>query len=114
VFTTPPIVTIGARPADTTPETSVWVDARLDEIPRFTTDELGDGFLTIAVDRSTHAVVGAHGIGARFDELAAALVTAIDGRVPVERLARSMWPFPTVGEILGLVYSRAASSLNGS
>jgi dihydrolipoamide dehydrogenase len=114
VFTTPPIVTVGARPADTTPEASVWVDARLDEIPRATTDELGDGFLTIAVERSTHAVVGAHGIGARFDELAAALVTAIDGRIPVEQLARSMWPFPTVGEILGLTYSRAASSLSGS
>lgn len=114
VFTTPPIVTIGVRPADTTPATSVWVDARLDEIPRALTDELGDGFLTIAVDRSTHAVVGAHGIGARFDELAAALVTAIDGRIPVEQLARSMWPFPTVGEILGLVYSRAATSSSGS
>jgi len=114
VFTTPPIVTIGARPADTTPGKSVWVEARLDEIPRATTDELGDGFLTIAVDRSTHAVVGAHGIGARFDELAAALVTAIDGRIPVEQLARSMWPFPTVGEILGLVYSRAAASSSGS
>jgi pyruvate/2-oxoglutarate dehydrogenase complex dihydrolipoamide dehydrogenase (E3) component len=114
VFTAPPIVTIGARPADTTPAESLWIDARLGEIPRATTDELGDGFLTIAVDRSTHAVVGAHGIGARFDELAAALVTAIDGRIPVERLARSMWPFPTVGEILGLVYSRAASSLDES
>jgi pyruvate/2-oxoglutarate dehydrogenase complex dihydrolipoamide dehydrogenase (E3) component len=114
VFTSPPIVTIGARPADTTTEESVWVEARLDEIPRATTDELGDGFLAIAVDRSTHTVVGAHGIGARFDELAAALVTAIDGRIPVEQLARSMWAFPTVGEILGLVYSRAASSVSGS
>ena len=114
VFTTPPIVSIGARPEDTPPGASVWVDARLREVPRATTDELGDGFLAIGVDRSTHAVVGAHGIGARFDELAAALVTAIDGRIPVEQLARSMWPFPTVGEILGLVYSRAASSLSES
>ena len=30
--------------------------------------------------------------------LAAALVTAIDGQLSVERLARSMWPFPSVGE----------------
>ena len=113
VFTTPPILTIGARPADTAPERALWVSARLSEIPRATTDELGDGFLAIAVDRSTHTVVGAHGIGARFDELAAALVTAIDARIPVEQLARSMWPFPTVGEILGVVYSRAVSSLRG-
>jgi dihydrolipoamide dehydrogenase len=114
VFTAPPIVTIGARPSDTTPERAVWVSARLREIPRATTDELGDGFLAIGVDRSTHTVVGAHGIGARFDDLAAALVTAIDGRIPVEQLARSMWPFPTVGEILGLAYSRAASALSAS
>lgn len=114
VFTSPPIVTVGARPCDLTPENAVWVSARLHEIPRATTDDLDDGFLSIAVDRSTHCVVGAHGIGVRFDELAAALVTAIDGRHPVERLARSMWPFPTIGEILGLVYSRAASALAGA
>ncbi|HUS43321.1 MAG TPA: hypothetical protein VMY16_11710, partial [Ilumatobacteraceae bacterium] len=91
-----------------------WVSARLHEVPRATTDELTDGFLAIGVDRSSRAVVGAHGIGDRFDELAAALVTAIDSRHPVEHLARSMWPFPTVGEILGLVYSRAASAVTES
>ena len=86
--------------------------ARIGDIARAITDELDDGFLAIAVDRSTHAPVGAHGIGAGFDVLAAALVTAIDGRIPVEQLARSMWPFPSVGEILGVVYSRAASALS--
>jgi dihydrolipoamide dehydrogenase len=114
VFTSPPIVTIGVRPDDTSPERTLWVSARLRELPRAITDELGDGFLAIAVDRSTRTVVGAHGIGARFDELAAALVTAIDGGIPIERLARSMWPFPTVSEILGVVYSRAAAALNRS
>ena len=111
VFTDPPIVTVGARPKDPAANDSVWVSARLDEVPRATTDDLTDGFLAIGVDRSSHAVIGAHGIGDRFDELAAALVTAIDGRHPVERLARSMWPFPTVSEILGLVYSRASSAV---
>jgi len=114
VFTDPPIVTVGARPKDSAAGNSVWVSARLHEVPRATTDELTDGFLAIGVDRSSRAVVGAHGIGDRFDELAAALVTAIDSRHPVEHLARSMWPFPTVGEILGLVYSRAASAVTES
>ncbi len=114
VFTDPPILTIGPRPAELSDADVCWVSARMNEIARWTTDELGDGFLTIAVDRSTHTVVAAHGIGARFDELAAALVTAIDGHVSVDRLAKSMWPFPSVGEILGVVYSRAAEAVASS
>lgn len=112
VFTDPPILTIGPTPADDSSETLMWSAARVGEIPRATTDELEDGYLTIGVDRSTQAVVAAHGIGAGFDELAAALVTAIDGQLPVDRLARSMWPFPSIGEILGVAYSRAVDSLD--
>ena len=96
------------------PTTSCGRPRASGEVPRATTDELVDGFLAIAVDRTTHAIVGAHGIGADFDVLAAALVTAIDSRIPVEQLARSMWPFPSVGEILGVVYSRASASLGDS
>ena len=110
VFTDPPIVTIGPVPA-ALGDTVLWESARLSEVPRATTDELVDGLLTIAVDRSTGAIVAAHGVGANFDVLAAALVTAIDARTPVDQLARSMWPFPTIGELLGLVYSRASESL---
>ncbi len=113
VFTDPPILTMGAKPTDERGKSAFWVSARMSELPRTITDELGDGFLTIGVDREGRHVVGAHGIGAGFDQLAAALVTAIDGAVPVERLAQSMWPFPSVGEILGLVYSRAASESSG-
>ncbi len=105
VFTDPPILTIGPTPAQLSDDDVLWSTARLSETPRWTTDELVDGFLAIAVDRESHTVVAAHGIGAGFDDLAAALVTAIDGDLTVDRLARSMWPFPTVGEILGVVYS---------
>jgi dihydrolipoamide dehydrogenase len=110
VFTDPPILTIGPTPGDLD-ETVLWESARLSEIPRAITDEFGDGLLVIGVDRSTRAIVAAHGIGAHFDVLAAAIVTAIDADVTVDQLARSMWPFPTVGELLGLVYSRASASL---
>jgi dihydrolipoamide dehydrogenase len=111
VFTDPPIVTIGPNPSELG-DGVVWVSARLSEIARWTTDELVDGFLAIAVDPATHAVVAAHGIGADFDVLAAALVGAIDTGTPVERLARSMFPFPTIGELLGVLYSRASASLS--
>ncbi len=110
VFTDPPVITIGPVP-DAFGDEVMWATARLSEIARSTTDNLTDGFLAIAVDRSTRAVVAAHGIGSGFDILAAALVTAIDTAVPVDRLARSIQPFPTVGEILGVIYSRASASL---
>ena len=112
IFTSPPVMTIGPTPAQFGEEV-VWVHARLSEIARWTTDSLDDGYLTVAVDRSSRCVVAAHGAGARFDELAAAVVTAIDGCVPVDRLARSMWPFPTVGELLGPIYARALDALDG-
>jgi pyruvate/2-oxoglutarate dehydrogenase complex dihydrolipoamide dehydrogenase (E3) component len=110
VFTDPPILTIGPTPGDLD-ETVLWESAHLSEVPRAITDEFGDGLLVIGVDRSTRVIVAAHGIGAHFDVLAAALVTAIDAEISVDQLARSMWPFPTVGELLGLVYSRASASL---
>ena len=114
VFTDPPILTIGPTHAALSDDDVLWSTAHLSETPRWTTDELVDGFLAIAVDRKSHTVVAAHGIGAGFDDLAAALVTAIDGGLTVDHLARSMWPFPSVGEILGVVYSRAAAALASS
>ena len=110
IFTDPPILTIGPTP-DALGDTVSWVSARLADVPRASTDELGDGYLTIAIDPSTRTIVAAHGVGAQFDVLAAALVTAIDAEIPVDQLARSMWPFPTLGELLGLLYSRAVESL---
>ncbi len=111
VFTDPPIITIGPLP-DALGDDVLWQCAELSEIPRSTTDDLSDGVLAIAVDRSTRTIVAAHGVGAGFDILAAALVTAIDARVPIDDLARSIWPFPTVGELLGLIYSRASAALD--
>jgi pyruvate/2-oxoglutarate dehydrogenase complex dihydrolipoamide dehydrogenase (E3) component len=110
IFTRPPVMMIGPTP-DEFGDDVVWVDARLSEVARWSTDALGDGFLTVAVDRTTRCVVAAHGAGERFDEVSAALVTAIDGRVPVDRLVMSMWPFPTVGELLGVVNRRALDAL---
>jgi pyruvate/2-oxoglutarate dehydrogenase complex dihydrolipoamide dehydrogenase (E3) component len=109
IFTRPPVIMIGPTPDEI--DDVVWVEARMSEVARWTTDSLGDGFLTVAVDPTTRCAVAAHGAGARFDELAAALITAIDGGVPVDVLHRSMWAFPTVGELLGLIYARAVDAL---
>lgn len=112
IFTRPPVMMVGPTPGELGDDV-MWVEARLSEVARWTTDSLGDGYLTVGVDPATRCVVAAHGAGARFDELAAALVTAIDGAVPVDRLAMSMWPFPTVGDLLGPIYQRARAALDG-
>jgi pyruvate/2-oxoglutarate dehydrogenase complex dihydrolipoamide dehydrogenase (E3) component len=104
---------VGPRPDDLVDADVVWVDARMADIARRTTDELGNGHLTIAVDRATRAVVAAHGAGARFDELAATLVMVIDAQTPVDRLAMSMIPFPTVSELLAVLFERAVKALDG-
>ncbi len=109
IFTSPPVITIGPTPDRI--DNPVWVSARMSEVARSTTDELGDGFLTVAFDPVDRCPVAAHGAGARFDEVSAALITAIDARVPAERLHRSMWPFPTVAELLGVIYARAVDAL---
>jgi pyruvate/2-oxoglutarate dehydrogenase complex dihydrolipoamide dehydrogenase (E3) component len=91
----------------------VWATVDLD-VPRAITDGLDDGFLAVAARRSTGTVVAAHGIGARFDELSHALVIAIDGCVPVETLTRTIQPFPTVGEVLGVAFADLAEQLGST
>jgi pyruvate/2-oxoglutarate dehydrogenase complex dihydrolipoamide dehydrogenase (E3) component len=110
IFTRPPVMTVGPTPSEL--DGVVWVEARMSEVARWSTDALGDGFLTVGFDPATRAAVAAHGAGARFDELSAALITAIDGGVPADRLHRSMWAFPTVSELLGLIFSRAVDALD--
>jgi pyruvate/2-oxoglutarate dehydrogenase complex dihydrolipoamide dehydrogenase (E3) component len=111
IFTRPPVIMIGPPPAELGDDVR-WVEARMSEIARWTTDALRDGFLSVAVDPATRCVVAAHGVGARFDELSAALIVAIDGGVPIDRLHRSMWAFPTVAELLGVIAARAVDALD--
>jgi pyruvate/2-oxoglutarate dehydrogenase complex dihydrolipoamide dehydrogenase (E3) component len=111
IFTRPPVMMIGPT-AEQLGDGVTWVEARMSEVARWSTDQLGDGYLTVAVDRNTRTVVAAHGAGARFDELAAALIIAIDGCIPIDRLVLSMWPFPTVSELLGPIFRRAQAALD--
>ena len=113
IFIDPPVIVVGEPWATLQDDDDiVWAEIPL-ETPRCTTDEHGEGFLAVAARRSTGCLVAANGIGARFDEIVHALVTAIDGGVPVERLAQTIQPFPTVGEILGQVYDDLRTQLRG-
>ena len=111
IFVDPPVLVVGPTWASLQDDDDiVWADVELDT-PRGSTDEHGEGFLAVAARRSTGCLVAANGIGARFDEIVHALVTAIDGEIPVHRLAQSIQPFPTVGEVLGQAYAALLAEL---
>ncbi len=112
IFLSPPGIVVGPTWADLQDDDDVvWAEIEL-ETPRSSTDEHGDGFLAVAARRSTGCLVAANGIGARFDEIIHAIVVAIDGEVPVSRLARTIQPFPTVGEILAQVFDSLVDQLD--
>lgn len=112
VFIRPPVLTVGPQWAELEDEDDI-VRVGIDvDTARHSTDELHTGFLALAARRSTGRLVAANGIGPRFDELTHALVIAIDGEVPVDRLRHTIQPFPTVGGILGEAFSRLADALD--
>ncbi len=111
VFIEPPVITVGPDWADLHDDPDVvWADVDVDT-PRTSTDEHPIGFLTLAARRSTGCLIGANGIGPRFDELTHALVIAVDGAVPVDRLRRTILSFPTVGGVLTEAFDRLADQL---
>jgi dihydrolipoamide dehydrogenase len=112
VFTDPPLIQVGPtqRALEGDPDV-VWATGRVADLARAVTDDLAEGFLTVAARRSTSSVVAAHGAGPRFEELVHALVIAVDGGVRIDRLAMSMHAFPTVGEILEPIFASLAREL---
>lgn len=112
VFIEPPVITVGPLWAALEDDDDVvWAEVEVDP-PRNSTDEHATGFLALAARRSTGCIVAANGIGARFDELAHAMVIAIDGEVSVDRLRRTIQPFPTVGGVLSEGFDQLAAALD--
>jgi dihydrolipoamide dehydrogenase len=100
MFTSPPMFTVGPTHAATVDDDDVvWDVGDLDGVVRANTDD-AHGVLAVAGSRSTRRLVAAHGIGPRFDELVHAIVFAVDGAIPIDRLVQSMVPFPTMGNAL--------------
>lgn len=102
VFTSPPVIQVGPSRQELAGNPDVvWSTSRTDDLARTATDELGSGVLCVAADVTSGAPLAAAGVGPGFDELAAALVFAIDSGRSVAELARSMQPFPTTSEVIG-------------
>jgi pyruvate/2-oxoglutarate dehydrogenase complex dihydrolipoamide dehydrogenase (E3) component len=114
MFVDPPMMTVGPTHADTVDDPDIaWFAVDVAEsTARAATDER-TGALAVAVDRTTRCLVAAHGIGPCFDELVHALIIAIDGSVPVDRLVQSMYPFPTMGDALRAALSGARDAISG-
>lgn len=113
MFTAPPMIQVGPSWVDLRDDPDVVsVEQDLATFPRSMTDCLDPGYLWVAARRSTGCVVAASGAGPKFDELVHALVIAVDGHVPVDRLRLSMQPFPTIGEILGPIWNGLGDALH--
>lgn len=111
IFVDPPVATVGESYVDA-PDDWIWAETELDT-PRHNTDECPAGFMAVAIDPDSGCIVAAQAIGPGVDELSHALVVAIDGRVPVSTLVRTLQPFPTLGGALADVYEAAAAALAG-
>jgi pyruvate/2-oxoglutarate dehydrogenase complex dihydrolipoamide dehydrogenase (E3) component len=111
VFSDPPLFMVGPGFVETASDDDVvWVDDDLDGVVRANTHD-AHGALAVAGSRSTRRLVAAHGVGPGFDELVHAVVYAIDGSIPVDRLVQSMLPFPTMGNALQQTLLRLRSEL---
>jgi len=111
IFIDPPVLVVGPSWAELGGDDDVvWAEVEFGQ-PRGATDEFEPGFLALAARRSSGCLVAANGVGARFDELAHAIVIAIDGQVPVARLRRTIQPFPTAGGVLTEAFGRLAEAL---
>lgn len=112
VFIRPPVFTVGPQWSELGDDDDIVRVGIGVDTARHSTDELDSGFLAVAARRSTGCLIAANGIGPRFDELTHALVIAIDGNVPVDRLRRTIQPFPTVGDGLGDAFAQLADALD--
>ena len=111
VYTHPPVAAVG--PTLMAAETSALAVVRVSyaDIARPTTDELGDGLLTVFADRETGAVVGASGIGRSMDEIISQITLAIETKWPVSRLQHVVQPFPTISQLVGHAFELLATEL---
>jgi len=54
-----------------------------------------DGLITLVVDADTGLLVGATSAGPTGGDVLGALVVAVEGRIPVERLRHMIYAYPT-------------------
>lgn len=112
VYTHPPVAAVGPTSSKAAEHSELAVvRVSYGDIARPTTDELGDGLLTVFADRATGAVVGASGIGRSMDEIISLITLAVETTWPVSRLQHVVQPFPTVSQLVGHAFEKLAQEL---
>ena len=61
---------------------------------------LSDGFIKLVLDEKTHTILGATLVSGYASEIIYALTLMIQNKIPVESIRRTIFPHPTVGEVI--------------
>lgn len=70
---------------------------KFSEVERAISNGQTDGLVKVLVDTQGH-ILGAHILGAGADDLLAPLIVAMHTGIPAERIASTMFPYPTLSE----------------
>jgi len=68
------------------------------EVPRAITLDEPTGLVKLVVDRAERAVLGCHILGAHAGDLIAEVATVMERRIPVDAIAETIHPYPTLSE----------------
>ncbi|MCO8126826.1 NAD(P)/FAD-dependent oxidoreductase [Acidimicrobiia bacterium EGI L10123] len=113
VFTDPPVAAIGltAEAAADEGHDVVVGTARYSDVARYATDDLGDGVVVVVADRTTGAMLGCSGTGARFDDVIGIVAALLHCGCTVQDAAELVLPFPTIGQVLTPAFRDAADAI---
>ncbi len=81
------------------------------DVPRALTMDARTGMVKLVVDRAGGTVLGGHLLGAGAGELIGEIALAMEARLPVELLARTIHPYPTLSEGVYWAAFQAAEQL---
>lgn len=84
------------------------------ELPRALTRGDRAGMVKLVVDRFLGTVIGGHVLGAGAGELIGEIALAMEARLPVDAIARTIHPYPTMSEGVYWAAFQAAEQLAGS
>jgi pyruvate/2-oxoglutarate dehydrogenase complex dihydrolipoamide dehydrogenase (E3) component len=68
------------------------------DLPRALTMDARTGMVKLVIDRLRGTLLGGHVLGAGAGELIGEIAVAMEARLPVEALARTIHPYPTLSE----------------
>ena len=106
-FTDPPLAHVGQTEDELRQANVLYKTARVEskELERALIIGQTEGLIKLLVDPQGQ-LLGGHILGARADELLAPLILAMHSRLPIEQLAATLMPYPTLSEGLRVAASQ--------